>query len=57
MRRRVPVYLVALGVAMLLGWYVVYTQTIVRELRREAERQGRIFALEKPVSPAARSFT
>jgi signal transduction histidine kinase len=44
MRRRAPVVLVALGVTILLAWYVVYTQGVVRELRREAQRQGRIFA-------------
>ncbi|AHG90713.1 ATP-binding region ATPase domain protein [Gemmatirosa kalamazoonensis] len=36
--------LVALGVTAMLGWYVMYTQSVVQELRREAERQGRIYA-------------
>jgi len=36
MRRRAPVVLVALGVCVLLVWYVVYTQRVVSELRREA---------------------
>ena len=44
MRRRAPVMLVALGVTMLLAWYVTYTQSVLRELRRAAEREGRIYA-------------
>lgn len=44
MRRRAPVMLVALGVCALLAWYVLYTQRVVRDLRRETERQGLIYA-------------
>jgi signal transduction histidine kinase len=42
-RPRGPVVLVALGVALLLGWYVVYTQQLVRELRRDAAQAGRMY--------------
>ncbi|MEK6611703.1 MAG: HAMP domain-containing sensor histidine kinase [Gemmatimonadota bacterium] len=44
MRRRVPVILVALGLLVLLGSYLWYTQRLVHELRGEAERNGRMFA-------------
>ncbi len=44
MRRRVPVVLVALGLLLLLGSYVWYTQRVVNELRGEAERSSRMFA-------------
>ncbi|MBV9879127.1 MAG: HAMP domain-containing histidine kinase [Gemmatirosa sp.] len=44
MRRRAPMVLVALGVALLLGWYLAYTQRLVRQLRHSAEREGRIYA-------------
>ena len=44
MRRRVPVVLVALGLLMLLGSYLWYSQRVVNELRGEAERNGRMFA-------------
>src|SRR5919112_5956072 len=44
MRRGAPVVLVVLGLVLLLGWYVAYTQRIVRELRREASRSGQMFA-------------
>lgn len=44
MRRLAPVTLVAVCVAALLGWYVVYTQGVVRELRREASRVGLMHA-------------
>jgi signal transduction histidine kinase len=44
MRRRAPVVLVALGVTLLLAWYVAYTQRVVYELRREAQRQSYVFA-------------
>jgi signal transduction histidine kinase len=44
MRRRVPVFLVALGLLLLLGSYVWYAQRVVDELRGEAERTGRMFA-------------
>lgn len=36
--------LVTLGVALLLGWYVMYTRSIVRDLRREASRVGLMYA-------------
>jgi signal transduction histidine kinase len=41
-RRASPFVFVALGVALLLGWYVVYTQRVVAELRRAAQLQGRM---------------
>jgi signal transduction histidine kinase len=44
MRRGVPVALVVAGLALLLAWYVLYTQRIVRELRREASRSGQMYA-------------
>lgn len=44
MRRGASVFFVALGVALLLGSYIVYTQRVVVELRREAERSGRMYA-------------
>ena len=40
MRRLAPVSLVSVCVAGLLGWYVIYTQGVVRELRKEASRVG-----------------
>ena len=40
MRRGAPALLVTLGLVVLLGWYVAYTQSLVAELRREASRQG-----------------
>lgn len=43
-RRGVSFTLVAVGVVLLLGSYVVYTQRVVMELRREAERAGRMYA-------------
>jgi signal transduction histidine kinase len=43
MRRRVPI-LIALVLTSLLGWYVVYTQRVVAELRSEARRTGQMFA-------------
>jgi signal transduction histidine kinase len=43
-RRGASVFFVALGVALLLGSYIVYTQRVVVELRREAERSGRMYA-------------
>lgn len=36
--------LVTIGVALLLGWYVVYTRSVVRDLRREASRVGLMYA-------------
>jgi signal transduction histidine kinase len=44
MRRSAPVVLVIVGVALLLGWYVVYTRSLVRDLRREASRVGLMYA-------------
>ena len=44
MRRRAPVVVIVLGLALLLGWYVTYTQTVVGELRREAKRSARMYA-------------
>jgi signal transduction histidine kinase len=43
-RRGAPVALVVVGLALLLGWYVAYTQRIVRQLRREASRSGQMYA-------------
>lgn len=43
MRRGAPIVLVMLGVA-LLGSYVAYTRSVVRELRRAASRDGRMYA-------------
>ncbi len=42
MRRASPFVIAALGVALLLGWYVIYTQRVVSELRRAAQLQGRM---------------
>ena len=43
MKRRAPPFvLIALAVALLLAWYVVYTQQVVVELRRAAQLQGRM---------------
>lgn len=44
MRRLAPVTLVSVCVAALLVWYVIYTQGVVRELRREASRVGLMYA-------------
>jgi signal transduction histidine kinase len=44
MRRRAPVLLVALGVLLLLGWYVTYTRDVARALRAEARRSGQMYA-------------
>ena len=44
MRRLAPVTLASVCVAGLLVWYVVYTQGVVRELRREASRVGLMHA-------------
>jgi signal transduction histidine kinase len=43
-RRGASFIVVAVGVVLLLGSYIVYTQRIVVELRREAERSGRMYA-------------
>ena len=44
MRRGASVVVVAIGVILLLGSYIYYTQYVVAELRREAERSGRMYA-------------
>ena len=44
MRRSAPVVLVAVGLTLLLGSYVWYTQQVLHELRREASRTALIFA-------------
>ena len=44
MRRGASFIVVAVGVVLLLGSYIVYTQPVVVELRREAERSGRMYA-------------
>ena len=44
MRRIAPVTIASLSVAALLIWYVIYTQGVVRELRREASRVGLMYA-------------
>ena len=44
MRRGAPALLVTLGLVVLLGWYVGYTQHLVAELRREASRSAQMYA-------------
>jgi signal transduction histidine kinase len=44
MRRLAPVTIVSICVTALLVWYVIYTQGVVRELRREASRVGLMYA-------------
>ena len=44
MRRLAPVSIASICVAALLVWYVIYTQGVVRELRREASRVGLMYA-------------
>jgi len=44
MRRLAPVTLISIGVLALLVWYVIYTRTVVRELRQEASRVGLMYA-------------
>jgi signal transduction histidine kinase len=44
MRRGAPVVLVAIGLVLLLGSYVVYTQRILVELRRDARHHGQMYA-------------
>lgn len=44
MRRGAPELLVALVLAILLSSYVLYTQRVVQELRREALRSSRMYA-------------
>ena len=36
--------LIVAGLAILLAWYVIYTQRVVNELRREAKRSARMYA-------------
>jgi signal transduction histidine kinase len=43
-RRLAPVTIVSVCVTALLIWYVIYTQGVVRELRREASRVGLMYA-------------
>jgi signal transduction histidine kinase len=57
-RRQAPVVVVAVGVALLLGSYVLYTRRVVTELRREAERSVRLYgrvyeALQDPSDDGA----
>jgi signal transduction histidine kinase len=44
MRRGAPVSIIAILVALLLGSYVVYTQVVVADLRREALRSSTAYA-------------
>jgi signal transduction histidine kinase len=44
MRRLAPVTLISIGVLALLVWYVIYTRTVVHELRIEASRVGLMYA-------------
>lgn len=44
MRRLAPVTIVSVCVTALLIWYVIYTQGVVRELKREASRVGLMYA-------------
>jgi signal transduction histidine kinase len=44
MRRRAPVFTIAVLVALLLGSYVVYTQAVVADLRRETRRSSTAYA-------------
>lgn len=58
MPRRAPAILLAIGFAGLLGWYAIYTQRVIAELRREAQRSGlmsaRVFrALSDPSEGAS----
>ena len=54
MRRGASFFVVAVGVVLLLGSNILYTQRVVAELRREAERSGRMYArvYEALASPA-----
>jgi len=61
-RRGASFIVVAVGVALLLGSFIVYTQRVVFELRREAERSGRMYArvfeaLADPASDPLASLT
>ena len=58
MPRRAPAVLLVVGFAVLLGWYAIYTQRVIAELRREASRSGlmsaRVFrALSAPSEGAS----
>src|SRR5204862_6723086 len=44
MRRLAPVTLISIGVLALLVWYVIYTRTVVHELRQEASPVGLMYA-------------
>jgi signal transduction histidine kinase len=44
MRRAAPVAVLAAGLALLVGSYVVYTQRLVVQLSREASHSGRMYA-------------
>ena len=44
MRRGAPVILLGALVALLLGTYILYSQRVVRELRRDAARYGQMYA-------------
>ena len=44
MRRGASFFVVAVGVILLLGSYIYYTQWVVAELRHEAERSARMYA-------------
>src|ERR1700689_2588266 len=44
MWRRAPVVLLAVGFAVLLGWYAVSTERVIAELRHEALRSGQMSA-------------
>jgi signal transduction histidine kinase len=58
MPRRAPSILLVVGFTVLLGWYAIYTQRVIAELRREASRSGlmsaRVFrALSDPSEGAS----
>jgi signal transduction histidine kinase len=42
--RRVPTVLLIVGFAILLVWYVIYTQRVIAELRRETQASGQMYA-------------
>jgi signal transduction histidine kinase len=42
--RRAPTIVLVAGFAVLLGWYIVYTQRVIAELRHEASRSGQMYA-------------
>lgn len=43
-RSRLLLGLIVLAVGLLVGWYVVFTQRVIAELRRETEVSGRMYA-------------